>query len=243
MDEDRIVIGHGQPTLSKEQKVGLSFVVVCGLGAVILGGLYLWRHVAHPFAITYSGPLLLLREEEQSAEAEAEKKTDTDKDEISDYDEKNIYGTNPYLADTDGDSMSDSAEITSGQDPNCAKGKACDSILQDENAFRDEGASGTFVSGITPPVPPEGLSGTDAADAAATLEGGQLDPESIAQLQNLSTAEVRSLLVSSGADPAKISGYTEDEIRAIYADILAALTKSAADTSAESTTPQAPANP
>jgi hypothetical protein len=237
MDEDRIVIGHGKSTLGKEQKVGLSFVVLCGLGAIVLGGLYLWRHVAHPFAITYTGPQLLLGAEKQNAQVEAEKKMDTDKDEISDYDEKNVYGTSPYLADTDGDGVTDGAEITSGQDPNCAKGKTCDSILQDESAFRNAGVSGTFVDGVTAPVQPVApaeLSGANTTDAAAS---GELDVNAIAKLQNLSTAEVRDLLVSSGADPATVAGYSEDQIRALYAEILAALAKSAADAQAPAATP------
>ncbi len=43
--------------------------------------------------------------------------TDSDKDGISDYDELNLYKTNAFSADTDGDGFIDGAEITRGFDP------------------------------------------------------------------------------------------------------------------------------
>lgn len=42
---------------------------------------------------------------------------DSDKDGITDYDEVNIYKTNPFSADTDGDGFTDGAEILGGYDP------------------------------------------------------------------------------------------------------------------------------
>lgn len=42
---------------------------------------------------------------------------DSDHDGISDYDEKYIYGTDPYNPDTDGDGYSDGSEILGGYDP------------------------------------------------------------------------------------------------------------------------------
>lgn len=52
---------------------------------------------------------------------------DTDGDGISDYDEKNVFGTSVYLKDSDGDGIDDYAEIKNGTDPNCATGKNCGS--------------------------------------------------------------------------------------------------------------------
>ncbi len=50
--------------------------------------------------------------------------TDSDKDEISDYDEINLYKTNPFAADTDGDSYIDSAEISHGYNPHDSRAEA-----------------------------------------------------------------------------------------------------------------------
>ena len=49
---------------------------------------------------------------------------DSDNDGISDYDEVNIYKTDPFTADTDGDSFIDSTEIELGHDPHNSKSEA-----------------------------------------------------------------------------------------------------------------------
>ena len=49
---------------------------------------------------------------------------DSDKDSISDYDEVNVYDTDPFIADTDGDGHIDSAEITLGYNPNDSSAEA-----------------------------------------------------------------------------------------------------------------------
>ncbi len=45
---------------------------------------------------------------------------DTDKDGIADYDERNLYATNPFSADSDGDGFIDGTEIIKGYNPNSA---------------------------------------------------------------------------------------------------------------------------
>ena len=50
---------------------------------------------------------------------------DTDLDGLNDYDELYIYGTSPYVADSDSDNISDKDELDSGNDPNCPKGEVC----------------------------------------------------------------------------------------------------------------------
>jgi hypothetical protein len=49
---------------------------------------------------------------------------DSDKDGIADYDELNLYQTNPFSADTDGDSFIDSVEITKGFNPHDPRGES-----------------------------------------------------------------------------------------------------------------------
>lgn len=49
---------------------------------------------------------------------------DSDKDNISDYDEVNLYLTDPFSADTDGDGYIDSAEISLGYDPHDSTSEA-----------------------------------------------------------------------------------------------------------------------
>lgn len=49
---------------------------------------------------------------------------DSDKDSISDYDEVNLYGTDPFSADSDGDGFTDGAEVLGGFDPNDSRAEA-----------------------------------------------------------------------------------------------------------------------
>lgn len=51
-------------------------------------------------------------------------RSDSDGDGISDYDEETVYGTNPLVADTDGDGFIDGAEIARGFNPNDATPEA-----------------------------------------------------------------------------------------------------------------------
>lgn len=46
---------------------------------------------------------------------------DSDKDGVTDFDEVNLYSTNPFAADTDSDGFTDGAEILSGHNPNDSK--------------------------------------------------------------------------------------------------------------------------
>lgn len=53
------------------------------------------------------------------------KQKDTDNDGLNDYDELYVYGTSPYLPDTDSDGFDDKREIDTNQDPNCPQGQNC----------------------------------------------------------------------------------------------------------------------
>lgn len=220
MDEERIVIGNPQSALSKEQKAGLAFVIGCGLCSIVLGGLYLWRHAAAPFVIEYSGPKFLVGDEKESAAITKEKASDTDKDTISDYDEKNIYATSPYIADTDSDGLRDDVEITTGSDPNCATGKTCNTTSDASGSFA---SSDSFYSGLDAPEAPETpteLSGTEAdTDTSADVDAAA----ELAELRSLPTAQIRELLISSGADAEKVNSLTETEVRDLFEELLSSI--------------------
>ncbi|MDD2807425.1 MAG: hypothetical protein PHW95_02820 [Patescibacteria group bacterium] len=53
---------------------------------------------------------------------------DTDNDGLSDYDEIYIYGTSPYLPDSDSDGIPDKTEIANHTDPTCALNNNCFSL-------------------------------------------------------------------------------------------------------------------
>ncbi len=185
------MIGVPRQPLSREQKVGFIFVIVCGIGAVVLGGLYMWHHLAVPFVITYNGPEVQLQGQTDSAQIVKDKKTDTDGDGLSDYDEKNIYHTSPYLADSDSDGISDYTEVTTGTDPNCATGKTCASA--DSTTAPQDTSALTGLTPPTPPTPPAGLDPSVAASLGADTSGTAATTQTSLGSTSFSAADIAAL--------------------------------------------------
>lgn len=209
MQDDRLVIAErAEAALSREQKAGLFFVVVCGIGALVFGVQYVWTHMARPFSIEYTGPRLVTGAEKQSAEIAQQKTSDTDNDSVSDYDELYIFKTSPYLGDSDSDGMSDGDEITAGQDPNCAVGATCE----------------TAIDNIDSSDNPDFLE--DSA-GAAQAEAQRLQ-SSLETLRNIPPAEIRLLLINAGATEAEVSAMSDEEVKVLYEQLLADLQQSGA---------------
>lgn len=208
MDADRRVLHTGAGTkLTREQKAGFVFVIICGFCALILGGQYLWTHMAAPFAVNYTGPKFLTGSEAEAEKIAEQRKQDSDTDTVNDYDELYIYKTSPYLADSDSDGLLDGAEIAAGQDPNCAKGASCASA-SNEDVLMDSGSAAL-----------------DAQAAELAARQAQID-SALNDLYNKSPAEIRKLLVESGADQVQVDAMSDEEVSVMYQQILDQLQQS-----------------
>ena len=212
--EDRIRLPRQKPQYSREQKAALGIVISFGSLALVFGGFYLWKHIASPFTITYSGPRFLTGDEKEAEEARKAKQSDTDGDGVNDYDELYIYKTSPYLADSDSDGVNDLAEITSGGNPNCATGAACDTTQPEQNDIED-----SFLGDVADEY-------GDVSDPAMSKEMQTLEA-----LANLSADQIRQLLIEAGADPAEVQLLSDDELKAYFNAAL-----SGTDISSETTT-------
>lgn len=125
-----------------------------------------------------------------------QKITDTDGDSLSDWDELRVYGTSPYLADSDSDGISDSEEIKSGADPNCPKGKECGS---------------SDLPATAPVVVPEQSVGSNTGSTATS---------SIEDLDNLSPDEIRALLKQGGATDEQLQGATDEDLQKLLDEVI-----------------------
>jgi len=222
MEEVPILMEHPRQELTREQKAGLSFVIFSGALGVLLGTFYMWHHMAIPFVVDYKGPRLLVGDDAANAAVMAEKQADTDGDGLSDYDEKNIYGTSPYLADTDSDGLTDQVEVTSGGDPLCATGKTCNATISSADVLTPPVVSAFLPDGLTEPVAPtvpDGLSMTGGTASSPTLT-----PADIEKLKALPIAQIRQILITSGADATKTNAMTDADVKAMYDSLLASLT-------------------
>ncbi len=182
---------------SRQEKVGYAVVVATGCLAVVLGVFYMGTHLHAPFSITYTGNHYLSADDQQQAQIAAQKKLDTDNDGINDYDELNVYGTSPYLSDTDGDGLLDGAEISSGGDPLCATGKTC-------------GNTANKVSIPTPDVGPAPVAPTDVNSVAGLKES----------LLKASLTDIKTMLLQSGVTQAQLDVMTDEEIKTTYENVV-----------------------
>ncbi|MCX6743093.1 MAG: hypothetical protein NT116_02535, partial [Candidatus Parcubacteria bacterium] len=151
----------------------------------------------------------------------------SDLDGLDDYSEIYIYGTNPYLEDTDNDNIWDKQEIINGTNPNCAEGTDC-SITGSQQSNTQ--AAMPSLEEIVPPTPSfneninseeiinamdintsandnsSDLQSSDFQEIINQLQGEGLTAEEKAQgletLKNLTPAQIREQLIASGFDPA-----------------------------------------
>ncbi len=97
-------------------------VIILAAAGVLVLGLGFWSisyKIRSPFFLRAVDNKLL------GADTIPDLTKDTDGDNLSDWEETNIYHASPYLADTDSDGIPDGVEVQNGADPNCPEGKIC----------------------------------------------------------------------------------------------------------------------
>ncbi len=109
--------------LTIEQKVSVGILSVCGVLALGLAFYRVQHSVSEPFLVDKAKALAFTQSLTPTDEelAARQKRTDTDGDGISDWDEVNVYHTNPNLKDTCGDGIPDNIRILTGRNLNCAE--------------------------------------------------------------------------------------------------------------------------
>jgi hypothetical protein len=160
---------------------------------------------------------------------------DSDQDGLTDYEELRVYGTSPFIADTDSDKIADADEVKAGGDPNCPVGKNC-------TLANAEFATGTRTS--SPYAGPEILAIIDnpAEIRRLLIEGGvdarvletiddqslqllaqealnattQPTPEKLELIKNLQPSQIRALLREQGFADDVLSQITDDQLMAIF---------------------------
>ena len=96
---------------------------VCGIMAMSLSIYHIQSSINDPFlakksSIAEAKKLIGPTDAEKE---DALKRKDTDGDGLSDWDEQNVYHTNPYMRDTCGDGLSDNVRVLTGKNMSCPK--------------------------------------------------------------------------------------------------------------------------
>lgn len=195
--------------LFKTQKTTVSVFLVLVVAVIFLGFWQLRAKVLNPFKapVDSSGDIVL------NNDSALDENLDTDGDGLSDYDEIYLYGTSPYLEDTDSDGISDYDEIKRGSDPLCPEGENC---LSSNNYYDEVVAKATSTDGVEVDLDVEGgglgelvlPSDVDKDNLEQALSGG------------ITVAELRNLLLQSGADAETLEQISDEELLASYQEVL-----------------------
>jgi len=118
---------------------------------------------------------------------EANSATDTDGDGISDFDEVNLYNTDPTLADTDNDGFTDGAEIIRGFNPNDA---AAESAIAYQSPKETVGVVTTEKLLVNEVLPEVELSSNDSSNNVRAVVRGKGLPNSFVTLFVYSTPTI-----------------------------------------------------
>ena len=174
--------------LGEKQKIAASILIVFAFFTIWMWGSQFKKSVYQPF----ERPIKSSQDDKQATVDEEDLRLkDTDGDNLTDWDELNIFKTSPYLEDTDSDGVSDLNEIVKGQDPNCPESKNCyntTDLFNAESSVKEEGV----------PELPDLRAGE--GDIKSVL-GGQMNAETL-----------RQLLIDSGMDMELINQVSDSEL-------------------------------
>jgi len=180
------------------------------------------------------------------AQLDQMKKTDTDGDGLSDYEETFIYGTSPFLEDTDGDGTLDGVEVKNGTNPLCDESKGiCSSMVNgllnnnsavtnsnvplDETALRKKLGDIGFNAKDLEKLSAEELQALydqaqQASQSANPLQGAQPTPTTD-NLNSLSAAQVRQLLIDNGGNVNDLNALSDQQLLDIYQKTMSNINK------------------
>lgn len=222
-----------QKNTEANPKVVVGVLVVIGLAALILGFVHVLNTISSPFSLNRG----LSNTPTSLAEDERLKGQDTDSDGLNDYDEAVLYGTSPFLSDSDGDDIDDRAETLAGSDPNCPEGVQCGLAVGNVNTNGSVASNTNSAIGFGGDITMDQLRQTlinagapayiinntddatllalyqkalasDSGNTNATVNDAQL----IEGLNKLTPSEIRQFLASGGVDPNVLAQVDDAEL-------------------------------
>jgi len=195
--------------LGKSQKIAVAVLGVLAVAVIITWMAQLKKSINSPFAYNPSKTSETASTCEGPECQESLKTKDTDGDGLTDWDELNVYGTSPYLEDSDSDGISDKEEILAGTDPNCPAGRSC-LTSADTNIGTSTGESAF------------GQTNLDLNIGEST--GGQslVNEEDLQKMFSgqSNAAALRKMLLDAGMDEATLNQISDEDLMASYKEVL-----------------------
>lgn len=189
-------------SLPKPQRTAFLFLSALSLGVIVLWVWQFHSRLTSPFSIPGSNNT------ENSLNTDdfmlALSNMDSDGDGLTDNEETNLYGTSPFLEDSDSDGISDRAEIENGTNPNCAPGQQCN--VQDIPVLTTTASNTATAS---------------TATATVTADSGNSDSLQAMMSGQANAAQLRALLLDSGADAGMLQQLSDEDLIETYQEMLA----------------------
>lgn len=181
--------------LTKEQKIGFVLLLAFAIFAIGLGVLQIRNSIYGRFALNKEISASI---KDQVDTVDALRFRDTDRDGLSDFDELYVYGTSPYLPDTDGDGIADGQEVQKKTNPLCAEGTDCGQSLE---------ATQVLATSTIPTTPPD------------------LQAPAMAPVKNLEQAikdpvQVRAMLIGAGVKKEIVDKYSDAELMQMIQEMM-----------------------
>ncbi|MFZ5364872.1 MAG: hypothetical protein ACOZBH_01575 [Patescibacteria group bacterium] len=222
--------------LDRQQKISLTALGAIGVGILIFGFWSLRSGINIPLP-TFGDAAKNNTSAETVLADQTLKNQDTDQDGLSDYDEKYVYQTSPYLSDSDSDGYVDKEEVESGHDPNCPAGQNCFSeAFVDDTGATLTAAAQADVAGMTPAELRARLLGTGVVDEEtlnqvddATLMDLYTQTMSSSQEPNAepsnpldyTPAQIREMLIENGAEASLVNALDDETLMDLFKEALA----------------------
>lgn len=175
---------------------------------------------------------------------------DSDGDTLSDFAELYIHKTSPYIKDSDSDGTEDNSEIDSKTDPLCPTGQNCSGVIvtnvnaanTNSNVANASTVQGTTLSAdqIRDELSKLGMSQDDLnkindddlvqlyndtlqqeqTNSQTTNNVSNTSIQQIDTLQNLTSSEIRDLLIQNGISEESLSSISDSELQKMYQSTL-----------------------
>lgn len=181
--------------LTYEQKISFVLLLVFGCLALGLGALRIRNTMYKPFALSNAIPVTISNLADNINSLQYR---DTDFDGLNDFEEKYIYQTSMYLADSDSDGIDDKTEVSRGNNPLCPSGKNCSGNLVSVSGLQQNSTSTILGNSIKAP---------------------EQKPEDLNKLLN-DPKKLRSALLSAGVDSKVLDQVTDDQLLFIVSEAI-----------------------
>lgn len=224
-----------------EQKLSVVVLGMCGIFAISLSLYRIRENVRAPFLVDKT-QLLAAKDIIGLSTAEEQAKLqrmDTDGDGLSDFDETNVFSTNPNLRDTCGDGVPDNIRITTGKNLNCAgqRMNPTGQLDTSQALFTTSSVTGLPTNQT---APGSGVNFGQIFQAAGSGSVGQgmpaAPPTDITQVMPRDPTKIRESLRGL-VDVNKLQSISDQELLAMYDTSMQQMQRQSQTTSTSSTTP------